>query len=53
MLLTQITMDEKRELDIIETAYEEECDQVDEDWKHGRDMIWKQPLEGSKSEGEE
>jgi hypothetical protein len=45
-LLTQITMDEKRELEIIETAYEEERDRVEEEWKRGRDMIRKRLLEG-------
>jgi len=39
-------MDEKRELDIIETAYEEERDRVEEEWKRGRDMIRKRLLEG-------
>ena len=45
-MLTQITMDEKRELDIIETAYEEERNRVEEEWKRGRDMIRKRLLEG-------
>lgn len=45
-LLTQITMDEKRELEMIETAYEEERDRVEEEWKRGRDMIRKRLLEG-------
>ena len=39
-------MDEKRELEIIETAYEEERDRVEEEWKRGRDMIRKRLLEG-------
>ncbi|KAF9654350.1 hypothetical protein BDM02DRAFT_3106698 [Thelephora ganbajun] len=39
-------MDEKRELDIIETAYEEERDRVEDEWKRGRDMIRKRLLEG-------
>ena len=45
-LLTQITMDERRELEIVETAYEEERDRVEEEWKRGRDMIRKRLLEG-------
>lgn len=45
-LLTQITMDEKREIDVIDTAYEEERDRVEEEWKRGRDMIRKRLLEG-------
>lgn len=45
-MLTQISMDEKRELDITETAYEEERDRVEEEWKRGRDMIRKRLLEG-------
>ena len=39
-------MDEKRELEMIETAYEEERDRVEEEWKRGRDMIRKRLLEG-------
>lgn len=39
-------MDEKREQDMIETAYEEERDRVEEEWKRGRDMIRKRLLEG-------
>lgn len=39
-------MDEKRELEIIETAYEEERNRVEEEWKRGRDMIRKRLLEG-------
>jgi hypothetical protein len=39
-------MDEKRELDIIETAYEEERDRVEDEWKRGRDTIRKRLLEG-------
>jgi hypothetical protein len=39
-------MDEKRELYMIGTAYEEERDRVEEEWKRGRDMIRKRLLEG-------
>ena len=39
-------MDEKRELEIIDTAYEEERDRVEEEWRRGRDMIRKRLLEG-------
>jgi hypothetical protein len=39
-------MDEKRELEMIDTAYEEERDRVEEEWKRGRDMIRKRLLEG-------
>ena len=31
---------------MIETAYEEERDRVEEEWKRGRDMIRKRLLEG-------
>jgi hypothetical protein len=39
-------MEEKRALDLVETAYEEERDRVEEEWKRGRDRIRERLLEG-------
>lgn len=45
-LVAQISMEERRALDLVETAYEEERDRVEEEFKRGRDRIRERLMEG-------
>jgi len=45
-LIAQISMEEKRSLELVETAYEEERERVEEEFKRGRDRIRERLMEG-------
>ena len=45
-LLTSLVMQEKYALDCIQTAYEEERERVEDEWKRGREKIKERLLEG-------
>ncbi|TFY61531.1 hypothetical protein EVJ58_g4454 [Rhodofomes roseus] len=45
-LLAQLVFQEKHALDVVQTAYEEERDRVEEEWRKGRDRIRERLLEG-------
>ena len=45
-LLSSIEFQERHALSVVQTAYEEERERVEEEWKRGRDRIRERMLEG-------
>ena len=45
-LLAQLVFQEKHALEVVQTAYDEERERVEEEWRKGRDRIRERLLEG-------
>jgi hypothetical protein len=45
-LLAQLEIEEKHGLDAVQTAYEEERERVEDEWKRGRDRVRERLVEG-------
>ena len=45
-LLAQLVFQEKHAIEVVQTAYDEERERVEEEWRKGRDRIRERLLEG-------